>query len=61
VGSVGWVGGFGGCLWGLDGFLGVVGCVLGLVVLFRRVWRGFTRLNSRYFEILYIILPSYFF
>ena len=27
--SVGLVGGFGGCLWGLDGFLGVVGCVLG--------------------------------
>ena len=34
AGSVVWVSGFGGCLWGLVGFLGVVGCVLGLAVLF---------------------------
>ena len=49
------MGGFGGCLWGLGGFLGVVGCVLGLVLLLWCVWVGFTRLNDRYFEILYIL------
>ena len=28
---------FWGCLWGLGGFLGVVGCILWLTVAFRRV------------------------
>ena len=49
---MGGVGGFGGCVWGLGRVLGVVVCVFGLVVLFWRVCRGFTRLNTRYFEIL---------